>query len=323
MSVANLTRGGPRVAGARHPRARRPRGLPGPRERAAHPRPGVSVESETVRPRRDRAGTSGEDRPMRRPDAWTCQRTARRPADGGHAEAATPEATPRGDRGGRGRSMTPGSRAYYEGAAADEVTLRDNQAAFERWRIVPRMMVQRRTRRVRRGARAALADARRDRPDGAPAPGPPRRRGGGRARRRGPRRDHMPVHVQLRDLRGARRDRRRSLVPALPAVRPGPVQGAHRAGRGDRPRGDRAHDGHARPGPPRARPARRLQGPAGRPVLPHLASRRGVTQLDDDIHDVLLGRRRVGARQHAPAGPRQGHPPPGDARAASSGAAPA
>ncbi|MFN8620326.1 MAG: alpha-hydroxy acid oxidase [Chloroflexota bacterium] len=37
--------------------------------------------------------------------------------------------------------MTPGSRAYYEGAAADEVTLRDNQAAFERWRIVPRMMV--------------------------------------------------------------------------------------------------------------------------------------------------------------------------------------
>lgn len=37
--------------------------------------------------------------------------------------------------------MPPGPRAYYEGAAADEVTLRDNQAAFERYRIVPRMMV--------------------------------------------------------------------------------------------------------------------------------------------------------------------------------------
>ncbi len=34
-----------------------------------------------------------------------------------------------------------GIRAYYEGGAADEVTLRDNQAAFERYRIVPRMMV--------------------------------------------------------------------------------------------------------------------------------------------------------------------------------------
>ncbi len=37
--------------------------------------------------------------------------------------------------------MPRGPRAYYEGAAADEVTLRDNQMAFERWRIVPRMMV--------------------------------------------------------------------------------------------------------------------------------------------------------------------------------------
>ena len=41
-----------------------------------------------------------------------------------------------------GAALLPaGPRAYYEGAAADEVTLRDNQAAFERWRIVPRMMV--------------------------------------------------------------------------------------------------------------------------------------------------------------------------------------
>src|SRR5262245_41891042 len=37
--------------------------------------------------------------------------------------------------------LPPGARAYYEGGAADEVTLRENQTAFDRWRIVPRMMV--------------------------------------------------------------------------------------------------------------------------------------------------------------------------------------
>lgn len=36
--------------------------------------------------------------------------------------------------------MPAGPRAYYEGAAADEVTLRDNQMAFSGG-IVPRMMV--------------------------------------------------------------------------------------------------------------------------------------------------------------------------------------
>ena len=38
-------------------------------------------------------------------------------------------------------AMAPGPRAYYEGGAGDEVSLRDNRAAFERWRIVPRMFV--------------------------------------------------------------------------------------------------------------------------------------------------------------------------------------
>jgi len=37
--------------------------------------------------------------------------------------------------------MPAGPRAYFEGGAADEVSLRENQSAFERWRIVPRMMV--------------------------------------------------------------------------------------------------------------------------------------------------------------------------------------
>jgi 4-hydroxymandelate oxidase len=35
--------------------------------------------------------------------------------------------------------LPPGSGAYYSGAANDEVTLRDNLAAFDRWRFVPRI----------------------------------------------------------------------------------------------------------------------------------------------------------------------------------------
>ncbi len=35
--------------------------------------------------------------------------------------------------------LDPGVAAYYSGAAADEVTLADNQAAFRRWRFVPRV----------------------------------------------------------------------------------------------------------------------------------------------------------------------------------------
>jgi 4-hydroxymandelate oxidase len=35
--------------------------------------------------------------------------------------------------------LDPGVAAYYGGAAADEVTLEDNLAAFRRWRFVPRM----------------------------------------------------------------------------------------------------------------------------------------------------------------------------------------
>ncbi len=37
--------------------------------------------------------------------------------------------------------LPPGSAAYYSGAANDEVTLRDNTAAFDRWRFVPRIGV--------------------------------------------------------------------------------------------------------------------------------------------------------------------------------------
>jgi 4-hydroxymandelate oxidase len=35
--------------------------------------------------------------------------------------------------------LSPGIGSYYSGAANDEVTLRDNTAAFERWRFVPRI----------------------------------------------------------------------------------------------------------------------------------------------------------------------------------------
>jgi 4-hydroxymandelate oxidase len=38
--------------------------------------------------------------------------------------------------------LPPGSGAYYSGAANDEVTLRDNVAAFDRWRFVPRIGVE-------------------------------------------------------------------------------------------------------------------------------------------------------------------------------------
>ena len=38
--------------------------------------------------------------------------------------------------------MTPASGGYYSGAANDEVTLRDNVAAFDRWRFVPRIGVE-------------------------------------------------------------------------------------------------------------------------------------------------------------------------------------
>jgi 4-hydroxymandelate oxidase len=37
--------------------------------------------------------------------------------------------------------LSPGALAYYSGAACDEVTLADNIAAFRRWRIRPRVMV--------------------------------------------------------------------------------------------------------------------------------------------------------------------------------------
>lgn len=38
--------------------------------------------------------------------------------------------------------LEPGVAAYYGGAAADEVTLGDNLAAFRRWRLVPRMGIE-------------------------------------------------------------------------------------------------------------------------------------------------------------------------------------
>jgi isopentenyl diphosphate isomerase/L-lactate dehydrogenase-like FMN-dependent dehydrogenase len=39
------------------------------------------------------------------------------------------------------RRLDPGPRAYFAGGAGDEVTLRANVAAFERWRLRPRVLV--------------------------------------------------------------------------------------------------------------------------------------------------------------------------------------
>ena len=38
------------------------------------------------------------------------------------------------------RAMTPEAYAYVAGGAGNESTVRDNRAAFERWKIVPRML---------------------------------------------------------------------------------------------------------------------------------------------------------------------------------------
>lgn len=40
-----------------------------------------------------------------------------------------------------GAILTPGAAAYYDGGAWDESTLRDNVAAFERWRFRPKVLV--------------------------------------------------------------------------------------------------------------------------------------------------------------------------------------
>ena len=37
--------------------------------------------------------------------------------------------------------MTPGARAYFNGGAGDEMTLRDNNAAWQRLAIHPRVLV--------------------------------------------------------------------------------------------------------------------------------------------------------------------------------------
>ena len=46
------------------------------------------------------------------------------------------------------KAMTPEGYAYIAGGAGTEETIRENRAAFERWRIVPRMLRDVSTRRT-------------------------------------------------------------------------------------------------------------------------------------------------------------------------------
>ena len=120
-------------------------------------------------------------------------------------------------------AMDPRAANYVFAGAGAEHTMRANRDAFERYRIVPRMLrdVAQRdlsTTRARHGD-AGAADAGADRR----AEGRPRgRRAGDRARRRRGRRADDRQHRLALHARGDRRGRRRgaALVPALLAQRP-------------------------------------------------------------------------------------------------------
>ena len=106
------------------------------------------------------------------------------------------------------------AHAYFAGGAGDEVTLRDNVAAFERRKLRPRVLVDvetmlNRDDRARYRDRAAGLDrAARDAANGAS-----RWRAGDRARGRCGRDDH--VLVVRRDVRARRARQRSPLVPGL------------------------------------------------------------------------------------------------------------
>ena len=81
------------------------------------------------------------------------------------------------------RRMSPEGYAYVAGGAGTEETMRENRAAFERWRIVPRMLRDvSAPRHGRRGARHADVEPVRAVPDRRPRDGARRRGRRGRAR---------------------------------------------------------------------------------------------------------------------------------------------
>ena len=157
------------------------------------------------------------------------------------------------------KAMSPEGYAYVAGGAGTEETMRENRAAFERWRIVPRMLrdVSVRDTAVEVLGHAAVEPVR-PLPDRRPRDGAPRRRRRGRAG--GCSRGH-PVRLLEPGVApdggdGARDGRRAALVPAL-------LEHVERARREPRLArgalrllGDRAHARHddARLADPRPRP---------------------------------------------------------------------
>ena len=179
--------------------------------------------------------------------------------------------------------LDPGVHGYFAGGAGDERTLRENVAAFGRWTLHPRVLVD-----VGGVSTATTVlgdrdlDAAAGRPGRLPAPRRPRRRGGDGARGRGRRDDHVPVDD--RDLApGGDRGRGpagAALVPALLLQRPGRHPGADRRGGRLGLRRDRADRRRPAGRAARARPAHRLRGPAGASPRPAVAAAVGSDRAD-------------------------------------------
>ena len=162
--------------------------------------------------------------------------------------------------------LEAGVLGYFAGGAGDELTLRDNVAAWGRWRLRPRMLAgiaewERRDRAARR--RALDADPRR--PGRLPAAGRSRGRGGDGAGRGRGRHGDVPLDPGDGAARRGRRGgaRRPPLVPALLLQRRGGDDGADGKRRRVRLRGDRRHRRRAAGGQPGARLPHRLRAARG------------------------------------------------------------
>ena len=201
-------------------------------------------------------------------------------------------------------AMDPAAFDYVAGGSWDESTLADNEAAWRRRRLRPRVLVD-----VVPGghvidhARRPGRHAGRHRADGGPVAGPSRRRiGDGPGGRRGGCPDD-PVHdvVALDRDRGRGRTRRDPLVPALRPVR---LRRQPLAGRARRCRRVRRHHpdrGSASAGLPRTGSALRVLAPAARQLRrrrgdprepPSRSAGRPRRLRRRSVHDPDLGRSR-------------------------------
>ena len=211
----------------------------------------------------------------------------------------------------------PGYWGYVVGGAGDEVTLRDNEEAFRRRVLRPRMLVDVSDVSARTsvlGTEIALPLAvaptslqRVAHPDGEPALARAAAAGG-----------TVYTLSSLGSITpaGAGRGVRRAdapLVPALLVARQGLHVRARGRGGGRRLRGARAHRRPAESRPARARPSQRLQPPGRSPHAepPRLARRRRVlprhARADRRLEPDLARPRMASHRVSAPARP-QGDP---------------